>query len=168
MSNIPSKVRNSANAQYRGFRKAAQSLVHPWALILGGPLYGAKISVEYDLYLFPYTVRPTLYRVWKLFGDTQAICNCRITARAVIWFTSYFPNLSIFLLTALSGLPENLNTSKEISFSRTCNISNLILYIHGIALSPLETLHCLCVHQGSPTFVKLRATSWVAISAKGY
>ena len=45
------------------FRKAAQSLVRPWALILGGRLYGAKISVEYDLYLFPYTVRPTLYRV---------------------------------------------------------------------------------------------------------
>jgi len=37
------------------FRKAAQFLVHPWALILGGRLYGVKISVEYDLYLFPYT-----------------------------------------------------------------------------------------------------------------
>ena len=49
------------------FRKAAQSLVRPWALILGGCFYGAKISVEYDLYLFPYTVRPTLYGVWKLF-----------------------------------------------------------------------------------------------------
>ena len=49
------------------FRKAAQSLVRPWALILGGRLYSAKISVEYYLYLFPYTVRPTLYRVWKLF-----------------------------------------------------------------------------------------------------
>jgi len=34
---------------------------------LGGRLYGAKISVEYYLYLFPYTVRPTLYRAWKLF-----------------------------------------------------------------------------------------------------
>jgi len=45
------------------FWKAAQSLVRPWALILGGRLYGAKISVEYYLYLFPYTVRPTLYRV---------------------------------------------------------------------------------------------------------
>jgi len=45
------------------FRKATQSLVHPWALILGGRLYGAKISVEYYLYLFPYMVRPMLYRV---------------------------------------------------------------------------------------------------------
>jgi len=43
------------------FRKAAQSLVRPWVLIFGGRLYGAKISVEYYLYLFPYTVRPTLY-----------------------------------------------------------------------------------------------------------
>ena len=39
--------------------------------------------------------------------QTQAICNCRRTARAVIWSTSYFPNVSIFLLTALGGLPEN-------------------------------------------------------------
>ena len=39
--------------------------------------------------------------------QTQAIRNCRITARAVIWSTSYFPNVSIFLLTALGGLPEN-------------------------------------------------------------
>jgi len=45
------------------FRKAAQSLVRPWALILRGRLYGANISVEYYSYLFPYTVRPTLYRV---------------------------------------------------------------------------------------------------------
>jgi len=45
------------------FRKAAQSLVRLWALVLGGRLYGAKISIEYYLYLFPYTVRPTLYRV---------------------------------------------------------------------------------------------------------
>jgi len=120
------------------FRKAAQALVRPCALILGERLYGAKISVEYYLYLFPYTVRPTLYRVWKLFRylclrsrlycapnmdytynycawilcacvavQTQAICNCRIIARAVIWSTSYFPNVSIFLLTALGDLPEN-------------------------------------------------------------
>jgi len=39
--------------------------------------------------------------------QTQAICDCRITARAVIWSRSYFPNVSIFLLTALGGLPEN-------------------------------------------------------------
>jgi len=30
-------------AYYWGFQKAAQSLVRPWALILGGRLYGAKI-----------------------------------------------------------------------------------------------------------------------------
>ena len=42
------------------FGKAAQSLVHPWVLILAGNLYGAKISVEYYLYLFPYMVHPTL------------------------------------------------------------------------------------------------------------
>jgi len=29
--------------------------------------------------------------------QTQAICNCRMTARAVIWSTSYFRNVSIFL-----------------------------------------------------------------------
>jgi len=39
--------------------------------------------------------------------ETQAICSCHITARAVIWSKSYFPNVSIFLLTALGGLPEN-------------------------------------------------------------
>ena len=43
--------------------------------------------------------------------QTQAICNCRITARAVVWSTSYFPNVSIFLLTALGGLPENPGTN---------------------------------------------------------
>ena len=31
--------------------------------------------------------------------QTQAICNCRRTARAVFWFTSYFPNLLFFQLT---------------------------------------------------------------------
>ena len=43
--------------------------------------------------------------------QTQAICNCRITARAVIWSRSYLVqvlyNVSIFLLTALGGIPEN-------------------------------------------------------------
>jgi len=127
-----------ANSATGVFRKAAQSLVRSRALILGGRLNGAKISIEYYLYLFPYTVRPTLYRIWKLFRylcpssrlycapnvdyayiccvwiwcacifvQTQAIYNCRITARVVIWSTSYFPNVSIFLLTALGGLPEN-------------------------------------------------------------
>ena len=53
----------------RVFRKSAQSLVCPWALILGGRLYGANIWVEcrYYLYLSPYMVRPTLYWVWILF-----------------------------------------------------------------------------------------------------
>jgi len=45
------------------FQKTAQPLVWPWALILGGRLYGAKISVEYYLYLFPHKVRQTLYTV---------------------------------------------------------------------------------------------------------
>jgi len=44
--------------------------------------------------------------------QTQAICNCRVTARAVIWYASYFPNVSIFLLTALGGLPESPGTRK--------------------------------------------------------
>jgi len=56
-----------ASAHTGVFRNAAQSLDRPWALILGGRLYGAMISVEYCFYLFPYTVCPTLYRVWKLF-----------------------------------------------------------------------------------------------------
>jgi len=46
--------------------------------------------------------------------QTQAICNCRITARAVIWSTSYFPIVSIFLLTALGGLPENPGTIESL------------------------------------------------------
>jgi len=48
--------------------------------------------------------------------QTQAICNFRITARVVIWSTSYFPNVSIFLLTALGGLPEN--PGMMVSFMR--------------------------------------------------
>jgi len=47
------------------------------------------------------------YTEFEKYSEIQAICNCRITARAVIWFTSYFLNLSIFLLMALGGLPEN-------------------------------------------------------------
>jgi len=38
-------------------------------------------------------------------NQTQAICNCRIIA--VIWSRSYFSNVSIFLLMALGGIPEN-------------------------------------------------------------
>jgi len=49
----------------------------------------------------------------------QAICNCRITARVVIWSTPYFPNASIFLLMALGDLPENLGTyQNKTTFSR--------------------------------------------------
>jgi len=57
------------NAHIGVFRKAAQSLVRPWALILGGCLYGVNIWVEYYryVYLSPYAVRPTLYWVWILF-----------------------------------------------------------------------------------------------------
>jgi len=49
---------------YRFFSESCQSLVRPWALILGGRLYGTNIWVEYYryLYLSPYTIRPTLYR----------------------------------------------------------------------------------------------------------
>ena len=51
------------------FRKATQSLVRPWALILGGRLCGANIWVEYRYYfLSRYTVRLTLYWVWILFA----------------------------------------------------------------------------------------------------
>ena len=57
-------------------------------------------------------------------NQTQAICNCRITALAVIWFMSYFPNCSIFLLTALGGLPENLGMTKA---------SNGILFGHCLS-----------------------------------
>jgi len=39
--------------------------------------------------------------------QTQAMCNCRITAQAIISSTSYFPNESLFLLTTLGGLPKN-------------------------------------------------------------
>jgi len=49
----------------------------------------------------------------------QAICNCRITARAVIWSTSYFPKVSIFLLPALGGLPENPGTDLQITLRPT-------------------------------------------------
>jgi len=42
------------------------------------------------------------------------------------------------------AVPPDYSCSK-ISFSRTCNIPNLISYIHRKALLPLETLHWLCV-----------------------
>ena len=51
--------------------------------------------------------------------QTQAICNCRMTARAVIWSTSYFANVSIFLLTALGSLPENPGTTKVVTYLRS-------------------------------------------------
>jgi len=43
------------------FGKDAQSLVRQWVLISGGRLYGAKISVEYYLYLFPSGLRKTRF-----------------------------------------------------------------------------------------------------------
>jgi len=46
--------------------------------------------------------------------QTQAICNCRIKARAVIWSSCYFPNVSIFLLTALGGLLENPGITRHL------------------------------------------------------
>jgi len=49
--------------------------------------------------------------------QTQTICNCRITVRAVIWSTSYFPNVSIFLLTVLGGLPENPGGRVALDYS---------------------------------------------------
>ena len=66
------------------------------------------------LYCAPNMDYTYIYCVWILCAcvvvQTQAICNCRLTARAVIWSTSCFPNVSIFLLTALGGLPENPGT----------------------------------------------------------
>ena len=79
------KCAKQASSRSTGvFRKAAQSLVRPWALILGGRSYGANISVEYYLYLFPYTVRPTLYRVWKLF---RYLCPRSRLYCAPLWHT---------------------------------------------------------------------------------
>jgi len=62
---VPFKANKSTGV----FRKSSQSLVRPWALILGGRIYGANIWVEYRYYLYlsRYTVRPTLYWVWILF-----------------------------------------------------------------------------------------------------
>ena len=61
------------------------------------------LCAKYGLYI--------IYCVWILCAcvvvQTQAIRICRITAQAFIWSTSYLPNESIFLLTALGGLPEN-------------------------------------------------------------
>ena len=60
------------------FRRAAQSLVRPWALILGGRLYGASIWVEYHrtgictCHLTRYVQR---YTVLSL----NTICSCHLT-----------------------------------------------------------------------------------------
>ena len=60
--------------------------------------------------------------------QTQAIYNCRITARAVIWSTSYFPNVSIFLLTALGGLQENPGIfGIDPSWNETVSITQIVL-----------------------------------------
>jgi len=49
------------NAHIGVFRKAAQSLIRPWALILGGRLDGTNIWVDYYQYVY-LSPRPTLYR----------------------------------------------------------------------------------------------------------
>jgi len=59
--------------------------------------------------------------------QTQAIRNCHITTRAVIWSTSYVPNVSIFLLTALGGLPGNPGT--VIWFRWLCRWTPPVNYI---------------------------------------
>jgi len=120
------KTGNNVKSDTGVFRKAAQSLVRPRALILGGRLYGAQILVlrfqlntictcsltryvqrypEFENYLAICAHAPDcIVRHYDVQCDSQC---CRTTARAVIWSTSYFPNVSIFLLTALGGLPEN-------------------------------------------------------------
>jgi len=70
--------------RYRGFPEGRPVFSPPVGVILGGRLYGAKISVEYYLYLFPYTVRPTLYRVWKLF---RYLCPRSRLYCASLWHT---------------------------------------------------------------------------------
>ena len=60
------------------FRKAAQCLVRPWALILGGRLYGANIWVEYyrtgicTYHLTRYVQRFTVLSL-------NTICSCHLT-----------------------------------------------------------------------------------------
>jgi len=70
-----------------------------------------------------------IYCVWILCAcvvvQTQAICNCRTTAWAVIWSTSYFPNVSVFLLTALGGLPENPGISCSVIFAQNITTQKL-------------------------------------------
>jgi len=69
---------------YRGFPE-----VRPWALSLGGRLYGANIWVEYRYYLYlsPHTVRPTLYWVWILFVVTLHQCSENFFIAAQITFS---------------------------------------------------------------------------------
>jgi len=60
------------------FRKASQSLVRPWALILGGRLYGANICVEYDrtgicACHLPHYVRGNIVL------SLNTICSCHLT-----------------------------------------------------------------------------------------
>ena len=75
---------------YRSFPE-----VRPWALILGGRLYGANIWVEYRYYLYlsPYTVRPTLYWVWILF----------VVATLYQWSANFFIAAQITFSIAIEG-----------------------------------------------------------------
>jgi len=71
-----------------------------------------------------------IYCVWILcacvVAQTQAICKCRITARAITWSTPYFPNVSIFLLTALNGLPENPGISFDVFNRCFCKVETRV------------------------------------------
>jgi len=58
--------------------------------------------------------------------QTQAICNCRITAQVVGWSTSYISNVSIFLLTALGGLSEN-----PVPLAENSKFAGLFLFLLG-------------------------------------
>ena len=67
-------------------------------------LFTFSIAMEGPLHLKP--LEQNLNKVCVVV-QTQAICNCRITATAVIWFTSYFPNLSFFQSMAQGEIPKN-------------------------------------------------------------
>ena len=90
-------IRQVGQPRHTGvFRKSTQSLVRPWVLILGGRLYGANIWVEYRYYsyLSPYTVRPTLYRVWILF----------VVATLYQWSANFFIAAQITFSIDIEGL----------------------------------------------------------------
>jgi len=60
------------------FRKPAQSLIHPWALILGGRLYGANIWVEYYRTGLC-TCRLTRYVQRYMVLSLNTVCSCHLT-----------------------------------------------------------------------------------------